>query len=110
MNTALEFKIVQQGEWHILQAVGKIDTTNALQAETATADALKAGKKIAFDMSQLEYISSAGLRVLLRTGKKAKKTGKTFVLCGVAGMVKEILEDSGTDMLFEIFDTPENLK
>lgn len=106
---AVDFKTVAQGDWQILQAIGRIDTTTASQAETAALDAISQTKKLALDMSELEYISSAGLRVLLRIGKKAKKEGKTFVLCSVVGMVKEVLEDSGTDMLFQIYNSSADL-
>lgn len=109
-STAVEFKTTTKGDWHVLQAIGKIDTTTASIAETAAMEAFSKTQKLALDMSQLEYISSAGLRILLRVGKKAKKENKIFVLCSVSGLVKEILEDSGTDMLFKIYGSPEELK
>jgi anti-anti-sigma factor len=45
-------------------------------------------------MEAVSYISSAGLRVLLRLFKKASKEGKEFAVAGAAGMVKKILIDS----------------
>ena len=55
------------------------------------------------DMVTMDYLSSAGLRVLLRLNKLAKKSGKEFTLCGPSGIVKSVLEDSGMDALFTIY-------
>lgn len=110
MGTSIEFQDVSKGNWLITKAIGRIDTTNASVAEKALMKSLEKARNLALDMSQLEYTSSAGLRVMLRIGKKAKKEKKQFVFCGVQGMVKEILEDSGTDLLFTIYESTENLK
>jgi anti-sigma B factor antagonist len=110
MAAIINFQEVSQGNWIILKAIGRIDTTNASVAEKALSASLEKTKNLALDMSQLEYTSSAGLRVMLRIGKKAKKDHKQFVFCGVSGMVKEILEDSGTDLLFTIYGSAAELK
>jgi len=60
-------------------------------------------------MSATNYISSAGLRVLLRLSKKAKRTKKTFVTFGVTGMVQEVFESSGMDMLITIYNSKKDL-
>lgn len=110
MSASIDFQEVAQENWLVAKAIGRIDTTNASVAEKALMKSLEKTKNLALDMSQLEYTSSAGLRVMLRIGKKAKKEKKKFVFCGVAGMVKEILEDSGTDLLFTIYESAEDLK
>ena len=110
MSATIEFKEVTQGDWLIFQAIGRIDTSTAKDAESAALSAFAKTSKMAFDMSQLEYISSAGLRVLLRLGKTAKRGKKIFVLSGVSGLVKEILEDSGTDTLFEVYASAKELQ
>jgi anti-sigma B factor antagonist len=67
------------------------------------------GVKMALDLSELQYISSAGLRVLLMLMKKAKASGGKVALVGVGGMVGEILEESGIDAFFEQYDMMEAL-
>ena len=89
---------------------GNVDTNTAPQLQTRILLAFQKGKTVVLEMSKCPYMSSAGLRALLRTGKKAKKTKKQFVFCGVAGMVKEILEDSGTDLLFQIYESAADLQ
>lgn len=105
----LEFSEKQEKEWLILQAVGRIDTLTAAEAEKRAMDLLDKQQKMALDLSQLTYISSAGLRVLLKLAKKAQKENKTFTLCGVRGMVQEVLEESGMDMLLNIVPSIESL-
>lgn len=74
------------------QIKGKIDTSNAAEFEKE----IMAVKPAEIDASQLEYISSAGLRVLL---KLAKAVGDVTV-CNVSGDVYEIFEVTGfTDLL-----------
>ena len=66
-------------------------------------DIVNRNEKTVLDMSGMDYLSSAGLRVLLRLNKLAKKSGKEFTLCGPSGIVKSVLEDSGMDALFTIY-------
>jgi hypothetical protein len=47
------------------------------------------------DLSRLEYISSAGFRVLLLAAKLADETGSRLVLCGVSGKVRQLFDLGG---------------
>ena len=105
----VEFRKSVQGDWQILHASGRIDVMNASKAEETLQAELGSGRKLALEMSGLDYISSACLRVLLRTAQKAEDEGKEFVLVGAAGNVSDVLEDSGMDMLLTIYDTIEDL-
>lgn len=91
-------------EWYCMTVKDRLDTVTAPTMEEAGLKALTAHQKLALDFSQLAYISSAGLRVLLILGKKAKADNRAFVLCGLRGMVKEVLEESGLDAFFASYD------
>lgn len=73
---------------------GRIDTTNAAQVEKEIFDVFEAneGKEIEFDAAKLNYISSAGLRVLLKA-QKAK--GKPITVNNVSRDIYEIFETTG---------------
>ena len=58
---------------------GRLDTTTAPQLETELATALNDITELVFDMSKLDYISSAGLRVLLSAQKKMNRQGNMVV-------------------------------
>ena len=109
MASILEFHESGKGAWHILSAVGRMDTLTAPEGEKAGLAALSAHEKLAFDLTGMDYLSSAGLRTLLRLAKQAKKEGKEFALSGAAGMVKEVLRDSGMDMLLTLYDSVNDL-
>ena len=85
--------------WTIWQVIGRIDVATADEAYASGEEIVKGNEKIAIDLSTLEYISSAGLRVILRLNKLAKKSGHKLTVCGAYGMVKSVLKDSGMDVL-----------
>ena len=89
--------------WTVWSVNGRIDMVTAEKAYATGEDIVNRNEKTVLDMSGMDYLSSAGLRVLLRLNKLAKKNGKTFTLCGPSGIVKSVLEDSGMDALFTIY-------
>ena len=109
MNNEIEFKSTSHNDWKIFSIIGRLDTVTAPEAEKTGAAVLQENDKIALDMTAMNYISSAGLRILLRLAKQAKRNKKNFVLFGARGMIKEVLEASGMDMLVKIYETQEDL-
>ena len=89
--------------WTIWSVSGRIDMVTADTAYATGEDIVLRNTKTVLDMTDMEYLSSAGLRVLLRLNKLAKKNGKVFTLAGPSGIVKSVLEDSGMDALFTIY-------
>lgn len=78
---------------------GRLDTTTAPKLETEILSAIDGTTLLILDFEKLEYISSAGLRVLLLTQKKMNVQGK-MKLVHVKESVMEILEITGfTDIL-----------
>ena len=61
--------------------------------------------KMIFDFKDLEYISSAGLRVILKATKEMKKTDGLIVLCSMQDYVKEVFEIAGFDTFLSIEET-----
>ena len=74
--------------------VGRLDTTTAPDLEKVVKEDLDGVTELVFDMSDLEYISSAGLRVLLSAQKIMNKTGKMTV-SNVSDSINEIFEVTG---------------
>ncbi len=91
--------------WAIWKVVGRIDTQTADAAYEMGEGIVQKCDKTALDMTEMEYLSSAGLRVLLRLNKLAAKSGKSFTVVGPSGMVKTVLEDSGMDVLLKLKDS-----
>ena len=99
----------KHNNWLVLALTERLDTQTAPELEQAAVGKLGDGVHMALDLSGLQYISSAGLRVLLILMKKSKAAGGKVVLVGVSGMVGEILEESGIDAFFEQYDVMEAL-
>ncbi|MCQ2080277.1 MAG: STAS domain-containing protein [Lachnospiraceae bacterium] len=73
---------------------GRLDTTTAPELEGKLSEVLEGVKDLVFDLKELEYISSAGLRVLLATQKTMNKVG-TMKVVNVAPSVMEVFEITG---------------
>lgn len=79
--------------------IGRLDAAQAATAETLFEE-LETG--VAVDLSALDYISSAGLGVLLKTHKRLAAEGSGLKLVEVNAHIQDILHYSGFDMLFEV--------
>lgn len=78
---------------------GRLDTTTSPELEAALKESLDGVTALTLDFSRLEYISSAGLRVLLSTQKTMNKQG-SMKLTHVGEVIQEIFEVTGfTDIL-----------
>ncbi len=82
-------------------AEGKIDTVTAPDFENEITDEMGNFDSLIVDFSDLEYISSAGLRVLIGTEKKLKPQGIPFVI-KVNDTINEILVMSGFDKILNL--------
>lgn len=90
----------------ILSIEGSLDTKTAKQGEDALAEASNgANVKLVVDFEKLDYISSLGLRALLATTKKLKKSNGKMHLCGMNPTVTEVFVISGFSTIFSIFPT-----
>lgn len=90
----------------IAEFEGNLDTNTAPDAEERLGELLEKGvTKILVDFTTLNYISSAGLRVLLVTTKRLGGTGGSLRLCGLNETVDEVFEISGFSTIFSVFGT-----
>ncbi|BBO91337.1 STAS domain-containing protein [Desulfosarcina ovata] len=85
---------------------GRMDTVNTPAFEKAVTGAIEPETTVlAFDLSGLNYICSAGLRVFLSTGKTLKSRGGQLLLAESGGPVRKVFQISGFFTLFKHFDT-----
>lgn len=110
-NTARFTKIMDieldtHGGIPLARLSGKLDTSSAPDLKKELGPRIDAGDiRYIVDLSKLGYISSAGLRILLLLGKKAKAAGGGIAFCCVQGMVKEVLAMAYFNTMFPIVDT-----
>lgn len=90
----------------LVRVEGRIDSRTAPELEEALDEIMESGEHhIVLDMSGVEFTSSAGLRVLIRTQKECKRLNRgELVLADVPERIKEALDLAGLIPIFRIFD------
>ena len=88
---------------------GRLDADSSMEAERVVKEALGAeANRLLFNLGDLEYLSSAGLRVLLSAAKEMRRRDGKIVLCSLNEFVKEIFEVSGFQSLIPITESVES--
>ena len=105
----IAFQTSEKNGWTLWAVKGRLDRLTAQEAGTQADQVFAATQKLAVDMSELVYLSSAGIRVLLRLTKQAKAGGKDFALVAPTGMVRAVLTESRMDMFAAIYASADEL-
>lgn len=88
----------------VVRLEGSLDTGTAPVAEGRLSDIVGSGASlVVVDLTALDFMSSAGLRVLLATAKKLRPAG-ALRLFGLNPTVREVFDISGFSMIFPLFD------
>ncbi len=88
----------------ILSVDGRLDTVTAPELAAAIAEIEDGVKELVFDFSELEYVSSAGLRVILSTHKKLDAEGGKLVVRHPNDMIQSIFALTGFIEILNIED------
>ena len=91
----------KNGEKLTIALEGRLDTTTAPQLEKVIEEKSEGITEMTIDMTKLEYISSAGLRVLLSTHKKMSKIG-ILKITGVCDEIMDVFEMTGFSDILNI--------
>ncbi|MCD6318667.1 STAS domain-containing protein [Candidatus Aerophobetes bacterium] len=96
----------QEGEIYVFSLNGHFDARSAGEVENKLNSAIsQKAQKLLIDLSGAEYISSAGLRVLLAIAKKLKEKDGQIKLCCLQPYVKEVFDVAGFTQIFKIYNT-----
>ncbi|HTT67352.1 MAG TPA: STAS domain-containing protein [Gemmatimonadales bacterium] len=90
----------------VVGIAGNLDSNTSPQAQQALDGMLASGgRKMVVDFTALDYISSAGLRVLLGTAKRLNGAGGALRLFGLNQTVQEVFDISGFSTILAVFAT-----
>lgn len=90
----------------IIRVEGRLDSKTSPEFEEKIAEVIENGtRNIILDFESLGYISSAGLRIILKTAKELKRMEGKLVLCALQDYVREVFEISGFDSFLLIVPT-----
>jgi anti-sigma B factor antagonist len=102
----MEIQTTNYKRCDLVKAAGRIDGSTAPQLEEVMNELTENGRyKIVFDMSEVNFMSSAGWWVLIRTQKKCKRYKRgELVLANVDPKIQNSLELVGMGTYFQVFD------
>lgn len=86
-------------EYYQLSVGGEVDASSSIHLEEGLKNAMSASKRIIVDLSELEYISSAGLGVFMSIIQELDTKGIKFVIYGMVPKVNEVFEILGLNQL-----------
>ena len=103
---ALQINVSEMKRVRLFEVAGRVDSVNANEFGAALDEALGDGKRnLVLDLSGVEYMSSAGLREMVRVLKQVRREGGDLRLAALSERVQEVLELAGLDTIFEIYPT-----
>ncbi len=105
----MELSFERRADVIVLKPVGRIDHEAAATFNAALAPYLEncktGGDRLLFDLSALDYISSAGLRVLMVATKRTKPVGGEIAVAAPHSVVREVLEITRFNLVFPVYAT-----
>jgi len=102
----MEIIETKHDQFHVFKLNGRLDSNTAMGFEQKLFECIENGTRhLILDFEQLDYISSAGLRVILKATKNLKGAEGKLVLCAMQDYVKEVFEISGFDSFLPIVPT-----
>lgn len=102
----MEVKVTVQDGIAVLELAGRMDATTAPEFSGASQTILAEGNtRLIVDMTQLEYVSSAGLREILGLVKRIKALSGKLAFCGLKPVVAEVFRISGFSAIMTVCDS-----
>ncbi len=108
MALGLNVKIEEQKNRKLVRLEGRLDATTTPALEVKISKVLEENKQfMLIDFSKVDYLSSAGMRLLLSATKKIKAHGGKLVFCAMSDEVMEIIKMAGFERILAIYPTEE---
>ena len=102
-QTTLTVPSVEHANAVVLCPTGRVDGTNVTILQAAVRERIEAGQpNIVFDLIDLNYISSAGLRVLLMAARDLQGQGGKAAFCNLSPQIRQVFEITGFDKILAV--------
>ncbi len=104
--SALQMTEEREGSVLVFALAGRLDSGTAKDLEESLKQKLDSGEQVMLmDMEGLDYISSAGLRVVLLAAKRLRASDGRFGLSALKGEIRQVFEISGLLRILTVFDS-----
>lgn len=91
-----------EGDIVVISLDGRLDTATSADFDFALEPHTEKATRLLVDLTGIQYVSSAGLRVFLMLAKKLQKVGGKLVLCNMSGSVREVFDIAGFSKILQI--------
>lgn len=93
----------------VVDLTGSLDSHSAGEiGDQLTAIAQGTGKHVLLNLEKVTYVSSAGLRIILRAAKLLQTAHGEMKLCSAQDTVKDVMQTAGFDSLLKLYDTEQD--
>ena len=107
----MDFAQERDGGTNIISPAGRVDGSNSAKFHEALVSHLADDdERVILNMGGIDYISSAGLRVLLLLAQKLGGSSTPFAVCSLAASVDEVFRISGFNQIIKVFGTADEAK
>ena len=109
VESLVDVKEEAKGDVLVLKVHGRLDAVSSPSTERKILERINSGHpKVLLDFAGVDYLSSAGMRVLLSVSKKLKTLSGKLVICSITPNVMDVLKMSGFDHVLELTKTEED--
>jgi anti-sigma B factor antagonist len=100
----MEVKLMNSGDIKILSVSGRVDANTSQELQDIVLDTAHDSQKLLLDLSKVNYMSSAGLRVMLLLHREIHANDGHVVLVGLQGRIRDAMEMTGFLKHFAVVD------
>lgn len=101
----MEIKLESFKNWQVIKVIGQVDSKTVGDLRDFIDTELKQAHPVALELTEVPFMSSAGLRTLLTLQRKTKDMGVDLALIGVADEIADTMKVTGFYQFFTIFDS-----
>jgi anti-anti-sigma factor len=104
----MEISVEKNNDVSVVNLEGSFDIASSEPFDEELTALMNGGeRRILLDFTQVPFIASTGLRMLLKAGQRMKEEGGLLYLCNINDTVREVFSMTGFDKIFSVFDTGE---
>ncbi len=90
----------------VARLAGRVDTASSMECAKILREATDSNERsLVLNLSELTFLSSAGLRILLMTARKFSEPGRAFALCDMSAQIMEVIRISGFSQILSVHET-----
>jgi len=105
----MEVTLEQFGDWQVIKVTGQVDSKTVGDLRDFIDTQIEQGQPVALELTEVPFMSSAGLRTLLTLQRKTKDMGVELALIGVAEEIADTMKVTGFYQFFTIYDSLESI-